>query len=145
MGMRDEVDHPRHYMRADIGRECIEFNRDMPYCMGNAFKYAYRAGLKGSPVSDWGKCLKYLTWQLESWERYGWAAQRWRKRFTHLPSELPVGHVELAPDPVLLQIWQAYISGDIKELKRAKVVAAQATSYVRLHARKRIKTTERTR
>ena len=58
MGIRDEVDHPRHYMRADIGRECIEFNRDMPYCMGNAFKYAYRAGLKGSPVSDWGKCLK---------------------------------------------------------------------------------------
>ncbi len=56
--MSDPVNHPTHYLRSD-GMECIELTEFLPFCEGNAIKYLWRAGLKGSVVEDLRKALWY--------------------------------------------------------------------------------------
>jgi hypothetical protein len=41
----DVVNHPKHYTDPS-GIECIEISRELPFDMGNAFKYVFRAGKK---------------------------------------------------------------------------------------------------
>jgi hypothetical protein len=57
--MSDPVNHPKHYQRAD-GFECIELVEQLPFCEGNAIKYIFRAGLKGSTIEDLRKALWYV-------------------------------------------------------------------------------------
>lgn len=57
----DAVHHPRHYTAHPSGVECIEIVECMAFCLGNAIKYAWRAGLKGeSRKEDLQKCRWYL-------------------------------------------------------------------------------------
>lgn len=59
----DPINHPPHYARAaehPSGVECIEMVRHMPFCLGNAIKYLYRAGHKGSAAEDYRKAAWYL-------------------------------------------------------------------------------------
>lgn len=61
--MTDMVNHPPHYARAAThpsGVECIEIVRDLPFCLGNAIKYLYRAEYKGSAAEDYRKAAWYL-------------------------------------------------------------------------------------
>lgn len=60
--------NPPHYRRAHehpSGVECIEMVRHMPFCLGNAVKYLYRAGHKGSAAEDYRKAAWYLRKQAE--------------------------------------------------------------------------------
>ena len=45
----DNVNHPKHYTKgfAPVNIECIDITRHMDFCLGNAFKYVWRAGKKG--------------------------------------------------------------------------------------------------
>ena len=56
----DPVHHPSHYTTHPSGLECITFSRWLGFQVGNAFKYTWRANLKGAPVQDLEKCLWYL-------------------------------------------------------------------------------------
>ena len=63
--MSDNVNHPKHYQPRFKSRtiECIEFSRLMPFSLGNAFKYIWRAGSKGGKkkaIEDLEKAKWYL-------------------------------------------------------------------------------------
>ncbi len=57
---RDAI-NPQHYKSHPSGVECIDITRHMDFCLGNAFKYLFRCGSKGSPLED----LKKARWYLE--------------------------------------------------------------------------------
>ncbi len=42
----DNVNHPSHYTSHPSGIECIEITKYYDFCIGNAIKYLWRAGLK---------------------------------------------------------------------------------------------------
>jgi hypothetical protein len=44
--MVDNVNYPPHYRAHASGVECIEITEHMNFCLGNAVKYIWRAGLK---------------------------------------------------------------------------------------------------
>lgn len=67
----DMVNHPPHYTNGpELGTlECIDITRWMPFTLGNAFKYVWRAGVKGGPdkaIEDLEKAKFYL----DEWLNY---------------------------------------------------------------------------
>jgi len=59
-GMNDNVNHPKHYTNHPSGVECIEVTEHMNFCVGNAIKYLWRAGLKGEQIEDLRKARWYI-------------------------------------------------------------------------------------
>lgn len=57
--MSDPVNNPKHY-NSHPTMECIELVELLPFCEGNACKYLWRSGLKGSAVEDLRKALWYV-------------------------------------------------------------------------------------
>ena len=64
--MSDNVNSPAHYNQGAI--ECIdaiwESGNGRGYCIGNAIKYLWRAGLKGEETEDIAKAAFYLRYLL---------------------------------------------------------------------------------
>lgn len=60
--MADKVYHPPHYTSDPSGVECIEIAEHRSFCIGNAIKYLWRAGLKESApqVEDLRKAVWYI-------------------------------------------------------------------------------------
>jgi hypothetical protein len=58
--MNDPVNHPKHYTEHPSGIECIEITEHLNFCVGNAIKYLWRAGLKGEQVEDLRKARWYI-------------------------------------------------------------------------------------
>lgn len=58
--MSDAVNHPPHYTSHPSGVECITITEHMPFNVGNAIKYLWRAGEKGSQVQDLEKAAWYV-------------------------------------------------------------------------------------
>jgi Protein of unknwon function (DUF3310) len=58
--MSDPVHHPAHYGGHPSGVECLTVVRPMSFCLGNAVKYVWRAGLKGDLREDLLKARFYL-------------------------------------------------------------------------------------
>lgn len=63
--MEDNVNHPKHYQPKFKSKtiECIDIAGWLPFCLGNAFKYVWRAGEKGAKEKakeDLQKALWYL-------------------------------------------------------------------------------------
>lgn len=61
----DNVNHPKHYTEgfAPVNIECVDITRHMDFCLGNAFKYVWRAGKKGGKkeaLEDLEKAKWYL-------------------------------------------------------------------------------------
>jgi hypothetical protein len=52
--------NPDHYKSHPSGVECIQVTEHMNFCLGNALKYIWRAGLKGDAVEDLRKARWYL-------------------------------------------------------------------------------------
>lgn len=48
----DRVNHPPHYLNHPSGVECIQITEHMNFCLGNAIKYIWRAGQKGTPKTE---------------------------------------------------------------------------------------------
>lgn len=57
----EQVDHPKHYCSSKSGIECIQVTEHLNFCIGNAIKYLWRAGLKGEMLED----LKKARWYVE--------------------------------------------------------------------------------
>lgn len=60
--MSDPVHHPSHYKAHPSRLECIALTRHLSFCLGNATKYLWRAGLKDGQPSDID--LKKAAWYL---------------------------------------------------------------------------------
>jgi hypothetical protein len=55
------VDHPPHYTNHPSGVEAIQVTEHMNFCLGNAMKYIWRAGLKNpDAVEDLKKAIWYI-------------------------------------------------------------------------------------
>jgi hypothetical protein len=69
---KDEVDavyHPPHYKAHPSGVECIEITEHMNFCLGNALKYIWRAGLKGDAIEDLKKARWYIEREIQRREK----------------------------------------------------------------------------
>lgn len=62
----DMVNHPPHYTSHPSGVECITITEHMTFCVGNAIKYLWRAGLKGkSDIEDLKKAAWYINREIK--------------------------------------------------------------------------------
>ena len=61
----EQVDHPEHYTRHPSGVECITITEHFNFCIGNAIKYLWRAGLKGDAITDLNKAQWYIRREIE--------------------------------------------------------------------------------
>lgn len=62
----DPVNHPAHYTNHPSGVECIQITEHMNFCLGNAVKYIWRAGLKSdNPIEDLRKAAFYINREIE--------------------------------------------------------------------------------
>lgn len=62
------VNHPDHYNDHPSGIECIEIVEHMNFCVGNAIKYLWRAGLKGDAIKDLKKAEWYIRREIDRLE-----------------------------------------------------------------------------
>lgn len=60
--MQDNINHPQHYVSQSIVIEPIDLYEKLPFCLGNALKYVFRAGRKegSSELEDLKKAYWYL-------------------------------------------------------------------------------------
>lgn len=65
------INHPKHYNSHPSGIECIEIAQHHDFCIGNALKYLWRAGLKGeeSYITDMRKAIWYIERKIELLEK----------------------------------------------------------------------------
>lgn len=56
----DMLNKPPHYRSHPSGVECIQITEHMNFCLGNAMKYIWRAGEKGSKIEDLEKAAWYI-------------------------------------------------------------------------------------
>lgn len=60
--MEDKINHPKHYVNHPSGIECIEITQYFDFCIGNAIKYLWRAGIKdeNTTIEDLQKAIWYI-------------------------------------------------------------------------------------
>jgi hypothetical protein len=64
------VEHPPHYKAHPSGVECIEITEHMNFCLGNAIKYIWRAGVKSNDtVEDLSKAVWYINREIAKIEK----------------------------------------------------------------------------
>lgn len=63
------VNHPPHYTQHPSGVECITITEHYNFNIGNAIKYLWRAGLKGSQLEDLKKADWYVRREIERVEQ----------------------------------------------------------------------------
>jgi len=59
------LNHPAHYNEHPSGVECIQIVEHMNFCLGNAVKYIWRAGMKNNAVEDLKKAAFYIAREIE--------------------------------------------------------------------------------
>ena len=108
----DNVNHPKHYMEGPVTRliECIDITRYLPFSLGNAIKYVWRAGSKG----DTDKALEDLDKAL-------WYLDDWADMMDGLPT--PVRDVYLAQVAYVAPIVKL-LSGDDQTIEEDVIKAA---------------------
>lgn len=67
--MSDSIDHPSHYTSHPSGVEAITITEHMGFCVGNAMKYLWRAGLKNDAIEDLKKARWYVDREIQRLEK----------------------------------------------------------------------------
>jgi hypothetical protein len=70
--MQPDNINPQHYRQHPSGVECIEVTQHCNFCIGNAIKYLWRAGLKGDAVEDLKKAAWYIDREIRRRETGQW-------------------------------------------------------------------------
>ncbi len=66
----DNVNAPKHYLSHPAGVECIEITEHYDFCVGNAIKYLWRAGIKSeNPLEDLRKAAWYVERKIKLLEK----------------------------------------------------------------------------
>jgi hypothetical protein len=68
--MADNVNHPKHYNSHPAGIECIDVVEHLPFNVGNAIKYLWRADHKNG-IEDLRKAAWYVNREIARLERKG--------------------------------------------------------------------------
>lgn len=87
----DPVNHPDHYTSHPSGVECIDVVEHLPFNLGNAIKYLWRADSKGSPLEDLRKAEWYVRREIE----------RRAKALPAFPAAKPTNYVAVPEEKVL--------------------------------------------
>jgi hypothetical protein len=60
--MKSNINSPEHYTSHPSGIECIDIAQHHDFCIGNAIKYLFRAGIKSTDteVEDLKKAIWYI-------------------------------------------------------------------------------------
>ncbi len=68
--MSDPI-NPQHYQSHPSGVECIAITEHMPFCIGNAIKYLWRAGQKDDApaIQDYEKAIWYIQREIDRQKR----------------------------------------------------------------------------
>lgn len=68
--MTGNINHPAHYNSHPSGIECIDIVKHMNFCLGNAMKYIFRAGIKNKNtyIEDLEKAVWYLQCEIERYK-----------------------------------------------------------------------------
>lgn len=79
----DPINHPKHYSSRPADVECIDIARHLPYNLGCAFKYVWRAGIKDTKTfnEDLDKAAWYIKDQIANfgnWEKQKTAFAIWQ-------------------------------------------------------------------
>ena len=61
----DLINHPNHYTSHPSGVECIQVTEHMSFNLGNAVKYIWRSGDKGTTIQDLQKAAWYVQREIE--------------------------------------------------------------------------------
>lgn len=77
--MTDPVNRPAHYTAHPSGVEAIDITERLNFCVGNAAKYLWRAGLKGSALQDVRKAEWYLRREIDRRQNREWGGASWSK------------------------------------------------------------------
>ena len=64
----EKVNHPHHYNASPSGVECIDVVEWLPFNVGNAIKYLWRADYKNG-IEDLRKAAWYITREIERLEK----------------------------------------------------------------------------
>jgi len=75
----DPVNHPKHYTSHPSGIECIDITKHMNFCLGNVFKYCWRADLKADAIEDLRKARFYLDAEIARREKAQQEVERARE------------------------------------------------------------------
>ena len=70
---KDNINHPSHYTSHPSGIECIDIAEHHDFCIGNAIKYLWRAGLKSEDgiskkekqIEDLKKAIWYIKQEIK--------------------------------------------------------------------------------
>lgn len=104
--MSDSVNNPKHYCSHQSGVECIEIAEMLPFNLGNALKYLWRAGKKLDEVEDIQKAVFYLRRQANSQN----ALRTYLVSYSHLKIYEKIMVVEKA-DPQLSYLIKEIVYG----------------------------------
>jgi hypothetical protein len=88
--MQPDNINPQHYRQHPSGVECIEVTQHCNFCIGNAIKYLWRAGLKGDAVEDLRKAAWYIDREIKRREASDESDDIIRRRAT--------GRTEIGPE-----------------------------------------------
>lgn len=60
--MSENINKPKHYTSHPSGIECIQIAEHHDFCIGNAIKYLWRAGIKttDTEIQDLKKAIWYI-------------------------------------------------------------------------------------
>ena len=60
--MSENINKPKHYTSHPSGIECIQIAEHYDFCIGNAIKYLFRAGIKSTDteIQDLKKAIWYI-------------------------------------------------------------------------------------
>jgi hypothetical protein len=67
----DLINRPPHYLAHPSGVECITITEHMNFNLGNAMKYIWRSGEKGSTLDDLRKARWYVEREISRLEKRG--------------------------------------------------------------------------
>jgi len=68
--VEDDNINPSHYRSHPSGVECVVVTEHMTFCLGNAVKYIWRAGLKTvDPIEDLKKARWYIDREIARLEK----------------------------------------------------------------------------
>lgn len=67
MTKHDAVNHPSHYTSDPSKIECIQITKHRNFCIGNAIKYLWRAGIKNksTTIEDLQKAIWYINCEID--------------------------------------------------------------------------------
>ena len=103
----EKINHPKHYNQNPSGIECIDVAKHFNFCLGNAIKYIWRAGLKldtdsyhsmesicNAKIEDLEKAIWYLQCEIETVKKDSKKAIFNKKNFSDIVSKIGNSNLE---------------------------------------------------